>query len=223
MNGQVIFTTARVRKSKIAHASLHQRRLFRDATFIAPTLVPAISLAMEEAQKKAARLKEGVVRVSLGQSVEVTTSAKGRPAWTVGSPELDVDVAPDPRSGSGLWVKSEDRDALASVPCDTLLFGPQGEIREGTWFSVALFVDGVWVLPPLGPGVLFGTTREWFAHHARAKMVRLGEEALGRCEGALALSALLGVAPIASIAGQRVNWSKTAKAGAHSLAAAHLE
>lgn len=223
MKGQVIFTTARIRAGEIVHEALHHRRLFRDATFIAPTLVPAISEAMEKAREKASDLQTGSIRVSLGETTKVTTSIERREEWKVGDEELAIDLAPDPRSGSGLWVKCEDRAALSTVPSDALLYGPHAELREGTWFSVAFHREGEWVLPPLGPGVLFGTTREWFAKKAGARASTLGFEALSDCSGALALSSLLGVAPIASIAGQRVNWSKTAKAGAHSLAVAHLE
>lgn len=206
-----IFTTARVSGGRILRRALHRARLLHDGG--APELVDALLL---EGDRQAAALVEGMARLLLvvegGRVVaRVETGPARRSAWAPGDPPLRLITRLDPRPPEGPFVKSLDRASFAPLEEEAralgadgvLLEGPEG-LREGTWFHVAVLAHGVWRTPPVGPGVLYGTTRAAFLAAARARGDRIEECPLSRAhleqaEGMLALSSLLGMAAVSHV------------------------
>lgn len=201
------FTTARVKGGVVVERGLHRERLCFDGGD--PDVVDEL---LTEADAKAAALFDGMVRVVVGDDRE-SSCVDGGPArrreWTPDAEPLSLIVRPDPRVGEALFKKTVDRQALEvldeearSLGVDgVLLTAPDGALREGTWFSFVLLLDGEWCAPPVGEGVLFSTTRERFRRSLQVMDAPLIErqltfEDLTRAEGAVALSALLGASAV---------------------------
>lgn len=207
MAAEPTFTTARVRDGVVVERALHRQRLLSDGGD--PSVVDEL---LAEADDRVAALTNGMVRVVVGEDrarSSVDAGPARRQPWKIGDPPLSILLRADPRTGESLRKKTVERreltildeEARALGADGVVLTGPNGELREGTWFSLLLFLDGEWCAPPVGDGVLFSTTRAAFerslAAHGRALVTRtLTPSDLESAEAALALSALLGASAI---------------------------
>lgn len=186
---------------------LHRERLVRDGGL--PALVDDL---LREADARAAALGNGMVRVVVGAS-RASSSVEAGPArrrpWRVEDRPLSLLLREDPRTGTALFRKTLERSALSALDDEAraqgadgvLLMAPDGSLREGTWFSFLLHVDGAWSAPPVGEGVLFSTTRAFVERALAARGTpivtrRLSVDDLSRANGAACLSALLGTSAI---------------------------
>lgn len=209
------FTTARVTEGAIVARALHRERLLRDGGD--PGLVDDL---LRQADARAATLKEGMVRVIVGSS-RASSFVEAGPArrrpWREGDPPLALVVREDPRTGAGLSQKTLERSALTALDEEAkaegadgaLLVGPDGSLREGTWFSFLLYVDGAWSAPPVGEGVLFSTTRAFVERALRDRgkpfvTRRLSLDDLSRADAAACLSALLGASAVRQVGDVRL-------------------
>ncbi len=204
---QATFTTARVTSGVVVERALHRERLLRDGG--ERSLVDEL---LADADTRAAPLADGMVRVVVGAdraSSRVEAGPARRRAWSLGDPPLSLLVRADPREGEALTKKTVERRALSALDDEAralgadgvLLSGPDGELREGTWFSVVLRLDDAWCAPAVGAGVLFSTTRAALERTLAARGETLLERRLtladlSRADAALALSALLGTSAI---------------------------
>lgn len=204
-------TTAQIAAGRIVRRELHRARFLYDGV---PTDVADAALA--DADAAARRLGEGMIRVLLyreagGWRPKIDAGPARRRPFAAGDAPLSLILRPDPREGEALLTKSLDRRALVAVEDEAarlgadgaLLEGPDG-LREGTWFSFVVRLEGAWCAPPIGEGVLFSTTRAAFAdalarRGERLRAMRLSRADLRRAEGALVLSSLLGAAPVARV------------------------
>lgn len=207
------FTTARVVGGKLLRRALHRERLLREAP-----VAGIVDALLEQADREARGVGDGMVRVVVGPSAadsRVEAGPARRPLYPVDGPGLRLGLGSDPRRGAELWCKTADRHRLHATELaaaargydGAVLLGPEGQLREGTWFSLLVQLPGGWAAPPLGPGVIYSTTRAAVELHLSEcgqplSTQRLTLEDLDSAQGVIALSALLGVAPVVEVEGR---------------------
>jgi branched-subunit amino acid aminotransferase/4-amino-4-deoxychorismate lyase len=200
-----VFTTARVSRGRVLREHWHLERLVHDGADPGQVLQ-----ALGEARVLAEDFDEGMVRVVVGRHRVVAASAPRRPPWVAGDAGLTLVTRPDPRRGE-LFIKNAHRQSLLALQAEAqaeggdgaLLVGEAG-VHEGTWFHVAARFDKRWVQPERS---IRGTTSLAFAaevarHGREVAREALALDALFEADVVVAMSSLLGVAPIASVDGR---------------------
>ena len=75
---------------------------------------------------------------------------------------------------------------------DVILWNEAGELTECSFGNLALLIDGRWLTPPLGAGLLPGVMREVLLREGRLSEARLTREDLSRAEGLAFFNSLRG-------------------------------
>ena len=78
------------------------------------------------------------------------------------------------------------------LECSLLLFNEQGEITECTRGNVAMLIDGQWVTPPLGCGLLPGVGRTLALREGRLTEAVVRLEDVSRVQGWAFVNSLRG-------------------------------
>jgi branched-chain amino acid aminotransferase len=99
------------------------------------------------------------------------------------------------------------QEAFEAGADDALLLNTHGNVAEATAANLFLFLDGVWVTPPVGDGALPGIARALLLESGVAREATISRDDLQRAAAGV-LTNSLGRRPIARI-------------GAHGLDAGH--
>ena len=95
----------------------------------------------------------------------------------------------------------DDRRAMHEGVDEVLLVNERGELTEGTWNNVALFIGGAWITPPLASGCLPGVLRQVLIDEGELAEEVVMAEDLRSADGLALLSSVYGWQP-ARIAAQ---------------------
>lgn len=221
-----IFTTLRVEADQLWQHEWHHQRLLHDASLLRarhPALAAYVhasldSVFVEARRALASQLDAAPLMVRLvfftdgdAPSHRVEVAPARRPRWQPPAAPLALLLRPDPRPPSEPRVKWLDRHAFAETEAEAIALGAQGvllhgedKVREGTWFHLAAYIEGVWRSPPSGPEVIFGATRAAFLmtaklHGERCDDAPISVGELHRADAVFALSSLLGCAPVRAV------------------------
>lgn len=145
------------------HLEQHLERMASSATYFGFRFDPEAAVAELKA-RVADRAAPGVVRITLERDGTLRTDARDLPP-NAGAVPVALDE--DPVDPSDVWLfhkttrrlPYERRRSKRPDVDDVLLVNDRGEVTEATISNVAVKLEGAWVTPPVGSGLLPGTYR----------------------------------------------------------------
>ena len=140
-----------------------------------------------------------------GWQTRVLTRDLGRPPMrgavlgTVPTRLPEFDESRCYKTGSRLVYQAALEAGRPSQWEDVVLLDMAERILETTTANIFLLLDGRWVTPPLGAGLLPGSVRDWLLERGLAEEEELFAEDLERAEAAVMTNTVHGIRPIRSI------------------------
>ena len=177
-----IFETMRATPGGVRHRERHLKRLAASAAYFGFPWDAAAADAYIDTACAMLEPSSAIHRLRLALSPSGAFSVQHAPLAPLTEP-LRVLLASDATSADDLFLRHKTsirarydqawRDAEAQGAFDTLFFNERGELTEGGRSNVFVRVDGRWLTPPLGSGVLPGVMRavllddpDWSAEEA---------------------------------------------------------
>ena len=138
------------------------------------------------------------VRLTLARNGAIETDVRSLPPASDGPVRLALDDEPVDPSDVWLFHKTTNRDpydrrrSKRADTDDVILVNVRGEVTESTIANLAARIDGVWVTPPRGSGLLGGTYREVLLREGRLTEQPITVEELMAAEAIALVSSVRG-------------------------------
>jgi|GEM_PF-2061629 len=195
-------TTARFSDGQVELAEHHLHRLLHDAALCGSDAA-VCRVAVQAAQAAVVGDEgPGTMRIVVeNDSFDVKKQPLRRMLWQLSDAPLALQWAPDPRQGLARQAKVADRTEYDGIPADAV-FVDDGRVLEGPYAHIAFRIDGVWVTPAPGDGVLVGSMQQHLLAQPEWSAAHITVEDVERADACVMFSAHLRIAPVAKLGGR---------------------